>query len=291
MEWLQATLGETGTSIISLFSMFGEELFMIVVMGFIYWSLNKKAGETVAAAIVTNTVWFPMIKNVALRRRPYFDNPGIKCLRPVDADADLYDIAKQGYSFPSGHSASSAAVYGSIARFFKKNWLTAIALTITFLVGVSRFCVGVHYPTDVLAGWGLGAIIVFLVPLMERKMKSKAAMFGLLFLVSLPGIFYCRTTDYFTGLGMMIGFFAGILFENKYVNFENTKKPLAMILRVAGGIVLYLAVSTLLKMPFSAEFLETESAACFAVRVARYAIVCFIEVGIYPMLFKTKVLK
>ena len=291
MEWLQSVLGETGISVISFFSMFGEELFMIVVMGFIYWSLNKKAGETVAAAIVANTVWFPMIKNVALRRRPYFDNPGIKCFRPVDADADIYDIAKQGYSFPSGHSASSAAVYGSIAKFFKKNWLTAAALTVTFLVGISRFCVGVHYPTDVLAGWALGTIIVFLVPVMEKKLKSKAAMYGLLLLVTLPGIFYCRTTDYFTGLGMMIGFFSGILFENKYVNFENTRRPLSMILRVAGGIAIYLCLSVLLKLPFSAEFLETESAACFAVRVARYAIISFIEVGIYPILFRTKVLK
>lgn len=291
MVWLQSVLGETGARIMSFFSMFGEELFLIVVMGFMYWSFNKKAGEKIAAAIVLNSVWFPMIKNAALRRRPYFDNPQIKCIKPVDPSADIYDVSMQGYSFPSGHSASSTSVYGSIAKIYEKPWLTLVCAAIPFLVGISRFCVGVHYPTDVLAGWALGTIIVFLVPWLESKLKTKAALYGVMFLLAIPGVFYCRTTDYFTGLGMMFGFFSGILFENKYVNFENTRKPLSMVLRIVGGIALYLGLSALLKLPFSAEFLESDSAACFAVRVARYAIVSFIEVGIYPMLFKAKIFK
>ena len=291
MEWLQSVLGSAGASIMSFFSMLGEELIMIGILGFLYWSLNKEAGIQVGTSLIMNVTWNPMIKNVALRRRPYFDNPGVKCLKPVDADADIYDIAKQGYSFPSGHSSNSATVYGSIARFFKEKWLTTVCLIVIALVGISRFCVGVHYPTDVLCGWALGAIIVFLVPWLRKKIKSDWAFYGLLLLTVIPGIFYCKTTDYFTGLGMMIGFFLGVPFERKFVNFENTRKPLSMILRVIGGVAIYLGRNVLLKLPFSSEFLATESAACFAVRVVRYAIILFIEIGIYPMLFKTKLFK
>jgi undecaprenyl-diphosphatase len=68
-------------------------------------------------------------------------------------------------SFPSGHSMLAAVVYPTLgallARFAKRRGTQilpiAAALAITFLVGVSRLVLGVHYPTDVLAGWGAGA--------------------------------------------------------------------------------------------------------------------------------------
>jgi membrane-associated phospholipid phosphatase len=48
-----------------------------------------------------------MAKNIALRRRPYFDHESIHILRVVEPEADIYDIAAQGYSFPSGHSTNA----------------------------------------------------------------------------------------------------------------------------------------------------------------------------------------
>lgn len=45
MEWLQTHLGNVGISIISVFSMFGEELLLILIVGFVYWSYDKKLGR------------------------------------------------------------------------------------------------------------------------------------------------------------------------------------------------------------------------------------------------------
>lgn len=69
------------------------------------------------------------------------------------------------YSFPSGHALLSAVVYLTIgailARLFSKRrvklYLLGVATSLALLVGVSRVYVGVHYPSDVLAGWCAGA--------------------------------------------------------------------------------------------------------------------------------------
>ena len=70
-------------------------------------------------------------------------------------------------SFPSGHSMSAAAVYLTLglllARFTDRTRLRIYVLTlatfVTFLVGISRIYLGVHYPTDVLAGWAAGSVL------------------------------------------------------------------------------------------------------------------------------------
>ena len=78
MEWLQTHLGSTGISIISFFSVFGGELLLILIMGFLYWCYDKKLARTVGLSVVMGLVWNAMFKNIALRRRPYFDHENIK---------------------------------------------------------------------------------------------------------------------------------------------------------------------------------------------------------------------
>ena len=56
--------------------------------------------------------------------------------------------------------------------------------------------------------------------------------------------------------------------------------------KVIGGAALYFAVNTVLKMPFSSAFLDSGTVAAHLVRVLRYAVVIFVTVGVYPMLFK-----
>ena len=273
------------TPVFSFFSAFGEEVILIAILGLLYWCLDKEFGKFVGTSVAMGVVFNPLIKNIFLRRRPYFDNPNIKCLRPVDGDADIYDIAAQGFSFPSGHSTNGTAVYGSLAVYTKKKLFWVIACILLFLIGFSRVFVGVHFITDVLCGWLLGSAIIAINSAL-RKRLSEAAMYGILILVSLPGIFYCTSNDYFTGLGLMIGIFGGFLFEKRFVNFEGTKKPLMCIIRLVCGLGLFVGLNAVLKLPFSSAFLESGTTAAMLVRTARYAVVSFVDIAIYPMAFK-----
>lgn len=284
MLWLQAHLGAFGVKLASLCSAFGEEMILILVMGFCYWCWNKELGVFIGTNFCMTNVWNPMAKNITLRRRPYFDTP-VQCLKVVDPSADMYDIAAQGFSFPSGHSAGAVATYGSIGAFVKKGWAWAIAVVIPLLVGVSRFCVGAHYPTDVLCGWLLGVLAIFIVSVVGRKFRHKWAFYLLLTATALPGFFYCRTNDYFSSFGMMIGFFAGNLFEERYVKFQSTRVWWKIILRLAGGVAVYFGLNIVLKLPFSSAFLDSGTLAAYLVRTLRYAIILFVDIAIYPMAF------
>ena len=286
IEWLQAHVGTFGASIASFLSNFGEELFLVAILGFLYWCWDKKVGATVGMSLLTVSVWNPMAKNLALRLRPYMAHPSVQCLKPVDAGADIMDVAAQGYSFPSGHSSSAAATYGTAALTLKKRWVTVTAAVLTLLVGISRFVLGVHYPTDVLAGWALGLFAMVIVTVLEKMIKARWALYALLLATAVPGLFYCTTNDYFTAFGMMAGMACGDLFERRFVKFENTRSPLFMVLRLVGGVGAFFALNTLLKLPFSSEFLESGTAAAFAVRSIRYAVVIFSVIGLYPMLFR-----
>lgn len=67
-------------------------------------------------------------------------------------------------SFPSGHSMLSAVLYGTLAiiavQYLRseaaKNYVVIVATMVVLLVGLSRIILGVHFPTDVIAGWCLG---------------------------------------------------------------------------------------------------------------------------------------
>lgn len=286
-QWLQGMIdSEIGIAIVSFITMFGEELVMIAILGFLYWSYDKKFGKFVGMNILIGTVANPMLKNLAFRRRPYFDHPGIKILKPVDASADIYNITAQGYSFPSGHTTNATMSYTSLAMYKKNNKaLWVIAVVLPFLVGLSRVMLGAHYVTDVLCGWVVGTGLMVLFSYLQTHVKNENRFHLIVALCCLPGVFYCKTTDFFTGYGMMLGYFLAVPFEKKFVNFKETKNVMESILRVVGGGALYFALNKLLKIPFPKEFLESATMASFLVRIVRYAIIIFVLMGIYPMIF------
>jgi len=81
IEWIQSWLGSVGTVIASILSEMGEQLVCVTVLGFLYWCWEKEYGKYVGLNVLVGITLSPMIKNIFVRRRPYFDHEGIKCLK------------------------------------------------------------------------------------------------------------------------------------------------------------------------------------------------------------------
>lgn len=132
---------------------------------------RKKYGFPVTLAALSGLAIYKPMKHLFLRPRP---------------DVSLHLVEQGGFSFPSGHSVTSVIVFGLLFYLIRKhcnrpvlrNVLSGICLLLAVLVGPSRIHVGVHWPTDVLAGWciGGGVLLIFLVildVLDTRKFRGK----------------------------------------------------------------------------------------------------------------------
>ena len=287
IEWLQSWMGTVGIAIASAFTMLGEDLVCVAIVGFLYWCWDKELGKYVGLNLLFAVTLSGMVKNIVLRRRPYFDNESIQCLKPVDSKADIYFIPAQGYSFPSIHATKAVTMYTSLGLHTKKKvWMVLLGIILPLLIGISRVALGVHYPTDVIAGWLIGAIIIFFVPFLKEKIKNRWVFYAILVLATVPGWFFCKSADYYTGFGFLTGFILATEFEERFVKFETTRNVLRWILRLLIGVGLYFVVNTLLKMPFSSEFLDSGTTLAYAVRAMRYFVITFVIIGAYPLLFR-----
>jgi undecaprenyl-diphosphatase len=93
-------------------------------------------------------------------------------------------VTVEGLSFPSGHSMAATVIYltlgALLARFAARRhirvYVITVSLCLTVLIGITRVCLGVHYPTDVLAGWSGGLAWALLCWLGARYLQYRGAV-------------------------------------------------------------------------------------------------------------------
>ncbi len=82
--------------------------------------------------------------------------------RPMIALADVHSLFfESGYAFPSGHSATIAAL--AVGVFFHHKRLGYVCMIAGLLFGLARVVAGVHFPIDIIGGYALGFLVAFFV--------------------------------------------------------------------------------------------------------------------------------
>jgi len=160
-------IGPTGLEIMmrDFTALGGTAVTSLVTLSVVGYLLLRRQYNLVVLVVVTvvgSGILTQVLKSAYARPRPALV-PGLM---------DVLDA-----SFPSGHSSGAAAVYltlGSLlARLQRRRvleiYVLALAVALTLLVGISRVYLGVHYPSDVVAGWLLGALWAMFTLLVARS--------------------------------------------------------------------------------------------------------------------------
>jgi undecaprenyl-diphosphatase len=145
-----AWLPEAARDITSLGSMAVIGLLLFAITGFLFLDGKRAAAWWIMLAVIGGIVLNDLLKFAIARPRP---------------DVVATTLRVFSTSFPSGHASLSAIVYLTLGALLAQAhdsltirvYALSLAVALTLLVGVSRVYLGVHYPSDVLAGWCIGS--------------------------------------------------------------------------------------------------------------------------------------
>jgi len=151
------------------FTMLGETAFYAIIF-LIFWCVDEKKGFRLGLFVL-----FSNGINSAIK-------VNLRVPRPYESDPSVGIIHAKGYSTPSGHSQNSSVFWplfmsgSSGKKSLPRRLRIAIAIMIPLCIGVSRIYLGVHYPTDVMLGWAIGALIaslaIFILPAAANALVS-----------------------------------------------------------------------------------------------------------------------
>jgi undecaprenyl-diphosphatase len=145
-SWLQ----EAARDLTSLGSIIVLLIVTFAVSGYLFLVRKNAAAWVVLSAALSGIGLNELLKLMFDRPRPDMIYQATRVFTP---------------SFPSGHAELSAITYLTIAALLAQSqasfkiglYFIAVAVLLTILIGVSRIYLGVHFPTDVLGGWCIGA--------------------------------------------------------------------------------------------------------------------------------------
>ncbi len=297
--WLEASM--------RFFSFLGSEYFFLFVLPVIYWCIDSALGLRVGMILIFTGGFNDILKMFMRGPRPYWFSAQVKAFS-----------AESSFGVPSGHSQSSAVVWGMIADRLGKAWAWIIAIIIIFLVGFSRMFLAAHFPHDVLIGWILGGLTLWIfLALWDRvaawaKQKSFIQQIFLALAVSLViilfgGLAFYGLRDYvfpqewmtnalragdplpapvsmdvtLTSAGTLFGLLAGLAWINRRGGYQASGPVGKRVLAFVIGVIGVLILYLGLKMIFPSD----NSLVAYSFRYLRYALVGFWISGGAPWLF------
>ncbi len=148
IQWLQQ-MSPGLDGFMKVVTFLGAIEFYILFIPLLYWCVDQSLGLRALFVLIATDAMGTSFKQLFHQPRPYWLG-GVKAL-----------AEETSYGIPSTHASNTLAVWGLIATWMKKSWMWIFTAILLFLIGLSRLYLGVHFPQDVLGGWLLGLVMLF----------------------------------------------------------------------------------------------------------------------------------
>lgn len=199
-----------------LFTFLGEEEFFLLLLPLIYWCLDRRTGARMTVVFLLSSYLNSAAKVLAGQPRPFAYDPRVQALTEAT-----------GGGLPSGHTQNAVVVWGYLASQFRRAWLWVLAAALMVLIPLSRVYLGVHFPTDLLGGYILGAAVLLLYLRLEPRTEAwleEAGLgwqLGLALGVPAALILLFPTADGVTTGATLMGMAVGFVLERRWVQFDS----------------------------------------------------------------------
>lgn len=233
MTWVLPLRSDTATAIANGFTWFGYAPFFIAALPLIYWLLDKQAATRVALVVMFTGITNGLLKDI-------FDDP-----RPP-AELALDTRPEKSYGLPSGHAQVAFAMWLWIAVELRRRWFWPIAIFIALGVSLSRLYLAVHDVEDVLAGTALGIASLFLMkwffsPAFHgwRSLPAMVQIGAIIVAAAVLWRFWPEPGGpgtKFGVAGMLLGWWSGVLLDQRVIHYRRHPNWLVAILAAAAGL-------------------------------------------------------
>lgn len=154
-------LGGWLTLPMKFFSFLWQEEFIMLLLPAIYWCWDAAFGFKLGAALMLGNSVNSLLKLAFHTPRPYWINPEVKAF-----------AAESSFGMPSGHAQNATILWGRLAYGIRRKWATILCVAVIFFIGISRLYLGVHFLSDVVAGWLIGAALLWGILRLEKPVSA-----------------------------------------------------------------------------------------------------------------------
>lgn len=230
--WLQSFHSPLLDFVFKTITQLGGEAFYTITIPIVYWCVNKQFAFSLGTVFLFSNWINTGIKDLIRIPRPSHD-----VVRVIDTAG--------GYSFPSGHAQGTSTFFAYLALKIKRRWFTFVAMAAIVLVSLSRPYLGVHYPTDVVAG----AIIGTLIALAIYALGGERLRIPVWAFVAVPLLMLMvdQTPDSAKAAGFLAGFGIGNDLDRRYLDFHERGALKQQVIKTVLGLAVLLGLRAGLK--------------------------------------------